>query len=262
MAKTGDVPRSGQRALEVAGRIGFGVNAVQHLLIGIVALQIAWSGAGAQASQSGALATVAAQPFGRTLLWLFVAGFAGLAVVHLARAVGARGHDAASDRANAGALTVYYVALAVLAQQYAQGSGGGGSSKDVTAGALGLPGGQLLVGAVGLVIVGIGGYHVWKGVTKGFSDELDFRDLAGRSGTVLERVALFGYVTKGLALVLVGVLVVIGAVWFDPNAAGGLDTALRTLAGQPFGPWLLSVVALGLIAFAGYLVVRARRGKV
>lgn len=57
-------------------------------------------------------------------------------------------------------------------------------------------------------------------------------------------------------------LVVIGAVQYDPNTAGGLDTALHALASQPFGPWLLSAVALGLIAFGGYLAVRARRGKV
>jgi len=173
-----------------------------------------------------------------------------------------RGNDAGGDRANAGALTVYYAALALLALQYAQGSGSGGSGKDVTAKVLAWPGGQILVAAVGLVIVGIGGYHCWKGAASGFRDELDIRDLRGSSDTAIERVAQFGYIAKGLALILIGVLVVIGAVQFDPNAAGGLDPALHALASQPFGPWLLSAVALGLIAFGGFLAVRARRGKV
>lgn len=262
MAETSDVLRSAQRTLGVLGRTGWVINAVQHILVAVLALQIAWSRSNAHASHSGALATVAAQPFGHAALVLFVAGFAGLALVHLARCIGVRGHDAATQRAQAGALAGYYTALAVLAEQYAQGAGGGASARDVTAYALSWPGGQLLVGVVGLVIVGIGVYHVVKGQREGFRDELDCRDRSGRSGIALERIAQFGYVTKGLALLLVGVLVVIGAVRFDPNAGGGLDAALRVLVGQPYGPWLLSLVALGLVAFAGYLVIRARRGKV
>lgn len=234
---------------------------MQHVLIGVLAIQIAWGGGG-RADQSGALGTVAAQPFGRTLLWLFVAGFAALSLVHLARMVGVRGREVGKDRAQAGALAVYYAALTLFTLQYAQGSSGGGGSEDVTARAFGLPSGQILVGVVGLVIVGIGAYHCWKGATSGFRDELDFRDLAGRSGTAVEWIAQFGYIAKGVALLLIGALVVIAAAQLDPNAAGGLDVALKALASQPFGPYLLTLVALGFIAFGGYLVVRARRGKV
>ncbi|MGI9064535.1 MAG: DUF1206 domain-containing protein [Pseudonocardiaceae bacterium] len=260
MTTSGEATRQAHRGLEIAGRAGFGINAVQHVLIGLLALQIARGVGGARADQSGALGAVAAQPFGRTLLWLFVAGFAGLSLVHVARAVGIRGDDAKGDRFNAGALSVYYVALAVLALQFARGSGGGG--QDVTATALTWPGGRLLVGAVGLVFVGVGVYHCYKGVTSGFRDELNIRDLMGRSGTAVERFTQFGYLAKGVALILIGVLVVIGAVRFDPKSAGGLDTALHALASRPFGPYLLSLVALGLIAFGGFLAVRARRGKV
>lgn len=251
--------RQGQRALEIGGRIGWAVNAVQHVLIGVLAIQIAWGGGG-RADQGGALGAVAAQPFGRTLLWLFVVGFAALSLVHLARMVGVRGREVGKDRAQAGFLAVYYAALTLFVLQYASGTSGGGG--DVTAQALAVPGGQILVGVVGLVIVGIGAYHCWKGATTGFRDELDFRDLAGRSGTAVEWVAQFGYILKGLALVLIGALVVIAAVQTDPNGAVGLDAALKELASQPFGPYLLTLVGLGFIAFGGYLVVRARRGKV
>lgn len=65
------VRRHGQRALEISGRVGFGINAAQHVLIAVLALQIAW-GNGARADHAGALGAVAAQPFGRTVLWLFV----------------------------------------------------------------------------------------------------------------------------------------------------------------------------------------------
>ena len=46
-----------------------------------------------------------------------------------------------------------------------------------------------------------------------------------------------------------GVLVVIAAVQFDPAKANGLDPALKALAGQPYGMFLLAIVAVGLAAY-------------
>jgi hypothetical protein len=63
---------------------------------------------------------------------------------------------------------------------------------------------------------------------------------------------------KGVALVLVGVVVAWAAVTFDPKQADGLDGALRAVAGAPFGQWLLTVIAAGLAAYAVYCLVRAR----
>lgn len=267
MTTSGEAARSaqrqGNRALEIGGRIGYGVNAALHVLVGLLALQLAFGGGGGQASQQGALGAVAAQPFGRTLLWLFVVGFAALFLVQLARCLGVRGQEAGSDRLQAGGLALYYAVLALAAVQYASGSGGGGGSKDLSAKILGLPGGQFLLVLIGLGVLGIGGYHVYKGVTKKFVEDLDIRDSSGRSGTAVERLGQFGYVAKGAALGLIALLVIIGAVRTDPNASSaGLDGALRSLLDEPFGPYLVAIVAIGFIAFSAYLAARARRGKV
>jgi hypothetical protein len=44
----------------------------------------------------------------------------------------------------------------------------------------------------------------------------------------------------------------IAAVKYDPNKAKGLDGALKTLAGQPYGKWLLGLIALGFLAYGMY----------
>ena len=56
----------------------------------------------------------------------------------------------------------------------------------------------------------------------------------------------------------VGGLLVYAAVTFDPSKAQGLDGALRTVLELPFGPILLTLVALGIAAFGAFLFVRAR----
>jgi hypothetical protein len=47
-------------------------------------------------------------------------------------------------------------------------------------------------------------------------------------------------------------------VTFDPDKAKGLDEALKTLAGQPFGEVLLLVAVAGLLSFAAWSFVEAR----
>ncbi|MEO0842723.1 MAG: DUF1206 domain-containing protein, partial [Cyanobacteria bacterium J06643_5] len=42
------------------------------------------------------------------------------------------------------------------------------------------------------------------------------------------------------------------------SQVGGLDEALETLAEQPYGPFMLTVVALGLMSYGVYMVVQAR----
>jgi len=44
----------------------------------------------------------------------------------------------------------------------------------------------------------------------------------------------------------------------DPSEARGLGEALQTLFQQPNGPWILGVVAVGLVAYGIYMVIQAR----
>jgi hypothetical protein len=48
----------------------------------------------------------------------------------------------------------------------------------------------------------------------------------------------------------------------DPGEARGLDGALRALQQQSYGPWLLGLVALGLIGYGIYQLVEARYRRI
>lgn len=250
--------------LEAVGRFGLCLDGVVHLALAGLALQIAWHRADPQADQAGALAKISEQPLGQTTLWAFVIGFLALAVMQLAILSGRLNEPHARDamdRGQAGGLCGYYLVLGALAASYAIGAGGGGTTSDISAHVLGWPGGQLAVALVGLVVLGIAGYYGWSGITTAFASDIHRHDRAGRSGTALITLGRFGYLAKSIALGLAGTGVLLAAVEHDATDATGLDYALRTLAAQPLGSALLTVVAAGVSAFGCYLIAISRRGK-
>jgi hypothetical protein len=249
-------------ALTAAARTGFAVSGLIHLLIGWIALQVALGGGGKNADQSGALSSLAGNPLGKALLWVAVLGFLGLAIVQLAEALLASGQDDKDvwkDRGKAVGKLVLYLALAWSALTFARGGSKNSrsQSQDFTATLLDKPGGRLLVVVIGLAVLAAGGYHVYKGWSEKFLEDLESHP--GRAATVLGRV---GFIAKGLVLAIVGVLFVAAGLHRRASEASGMDGALKSLREQPFGTVLLVLVAAGLIAFGLYCFARAKHAKV
>ncbi|MET0467988.1 MAG: DUF1206 domain-containing protein [Aeromicrobium sp.] len=242
--------------LKRGARIGLVAYGVVHLLVAWIALQIAWSGGG-DASTGGALKTLVEQPFGKTMLWITVLGLVALLLWQLATAVwGFQSEDEPKKslkRASAVGRAVLYGVLAFSAFKIVTGSGSssGGDSKEegLTADLLGAPAGRVLVILVGLAIVVVAVMMIRRGVTDGFTHDLEGRATSGQSGSTVLWLGRFGYVAKGIAVGVVGILFGWSALSYDPEKAGGLDDALKTVRDQPFGPYLLTFVALGIAAF-------------
>ena len=246
-----------QDALQAAARVGYAVNGLMHVLIGWIALQLAWAGSSASADQSGALGTLASNGIGKVALWVGVVGFLGLALWQLAEAIG--GAHQASNRVKAAAKAVVYIVLSWSALTFAKGGSSSSSkqSADATTTLMSKPLGTALVAVVGLVIVAIGIYHVVKGWQRRF-----LRDLDEHPGDTVIMLGRFGYIAKGVALVIVGGLFGLAAARNNPKEATGLDGALHTLLAAPYGKALLTIVALGLVAYGLYSFARSRHARV
>lgn len=241
--------------IETGARLGYVANGLIHLLIAWIALRVAWSSTSEKASSGGALQNLREAPLGVVVLWAVVAGFVLLALWYLTEAV--RGTDDASvmERLQRGAKAMVYLALAWTSFGFARGteSSGGDSTADATATVLGWPGGRLIVIAAGIAVAVIGARYARKGLTDGYLD-----DLQENPGSVLCATARYGYAAKGAAYIVIGFLLVVAGWRHSSESAKGLDGALRTLKEQPFGPYLLTIIALGLAAYGVYGLVRAR----
>ncbi len=250
-------------AVNKAARVGFLAKGLVYALIGVLAVQVAL-GDSQQADQKGALQAVAERPGGTVVLWLMVGGFVGYALWRFSEAAWGRRDETDDRKRTAKRLGsavngLVYLAFAVLAFRTVTSSSSSGSeSSSLTAKALEWPGGQVLVGIAGLVVIVIAGALTVRGLKTDFEKHLDTGRMGSTTFTVVRRLGQVGYVARGLVFGLVGVLVVKAALDHQPGKAEGFDVALKSLADAPFGPALLVAAGLGLVCFGAYCVAEAR----
>jgi hypothetical protein len=244
--------------LRALARGGYATNGILHLVIGGIALAVAAGGSG-EADQNGALASISATPGGLVVLWAVTIGLwaLGLFQVVTAALVRGSGRDAWAARAKEAGKAAAYLVIGFTAFRFAMGSGGGGeATQSLTAQLLAVPAGVVLLVVIALATCAIGVYFVQKGIRRGFTD--DIATPGGTLGQWVLRIGTAGYVAKGVAIAVVGILFGVAAFTADPSEASGLDGALKALAELPFGAVVLAAVAVGLIAYGIYCVFRAR----
>jgi hypothetical protein len=234
-----------------------------YLLIGVLAIRIAFGNGGAQADRQGALHQVASEPFGLTMLWVLAVGFGCMTLWRASLAVlGEGGQKKTGSRALSAGRAVFYASVCWGTAAYAAGSGGGSGSdaksRDWTASALKLPGGQVLVALAGSVLFGVGLGVVVGALRRGFLKKLNTARMSARTRKAVTALGIGGNAARGAVFAGAGVFVVVAAVRFDPNQAKGMDATLRSFAQTPVGPWLLVLIALGLMLFGAFSFASAR----
>jgi hypothetical protein len=244
-------------------RVGLAARGLVYVLIAVLAFQIAFGNRGGRADQKGAFQTLAQNGWGKFLLWVVIVGFIGYAAWLTTDAVwGHRAEPRAgkrtADRIESGVKAVFYVLLAVVAFRVVTGSSKNTGGEQFTAKVLRMTGGQLLVGLAGVVIIAVAALLTWRGLQTKFAEKLNLAQLSPSARSAVIRLGEVGYIARGIVFGLIGILVIAAAVTFDPNKARGFDAALRELAAQPAGPWLLSAIAVGLICFGAYSFAEAK----
>jgi type IV secretory pathway VirB2 component (pilin) len=267
-----DVPvqaeQAGRRAddsdwMDHAVRVGLVSYGIVHLIIAWLALRLAFGDGGGSASSQGALQQVAKTGVGQVSLYVAGLGFVALVVWQALEAIwGHRDEDGGKrvlKRLTSAAKVVLYVSLAVSAARTAAGSSSSSGGTDgMTAKVMELPGGPVLVGAVGVGVLVVAGFLAFRGLSEGFRSKLDSGGQTGKDGRAYVLFGKIGYVAKAVALAIVGVLFLYAAVTHDPDKSAGLDQALHKLIQQPFGSPLLVLVALGFACYGLFAFAWAR----
>ncbi len=255
---------------ERLGRVALATQGTLYLVVGLLAASLALGdhGGDKEASQRGAIESVARQPFGRVLLLVLLAGL--LAHTAWRTLLAARGEPGPDDdgkslvkrAANTGRAVIYLglsaVAFRFLTTSTDQGGGSGDTERAHTARVLDWPAGQWLVIAVGLGVIGVGLWRMSQVVTANFMDDLDLTGVDRRMRRLVEIAGRVGYLARGVAFGLVGWFLLVAGIQHDPSESRSLDESLRELLARPHGPWLLGLLALGMVLFGAYRVLDAR----
>lgn len=255
-------------------RLGYAIKGVVYVVIGFLAFLLVTGHGGSITDQNGALKAIYGSPlgegFGRFLMIVVTIGLFGFALWSLIQALfdtEHKGHKAKgiAGRLGYAAVAVSYGLLGVVAFQIAASGSPNASSRNSTSSAqnwtgllLKQPAGVLLVILVGVVVLCITGYLLYKAYGATFRKYLNLGTLKPRTQKIVVNTGRFGYASLAVVFAIVGFFLIVAAIKHNPHDARGLDSALVELLKQPFGPWLVGIVALGLIAYGIYSFVEAR----
>ena len=244
---------AGSGAIDALARFGLVARGIIYIIIGAIAVMLAFGAAQHLPDRGGALEAIASKPFGFVLLWILVIGFAGLALWKLVQAAVARLNPTEAHRLKAAGTAVGYF-IAFLSTYWFVRDGrvpasSDSVSRDLTATVMSYDGGQLIVAIAGLLIALAGIYMAVEALRLEFTRYLRMGWMSRRTQDTVVRLGQIGYAARAVIVFLIGVAVLDAAVTYNAARAEGVDGALRTVATEPFGPILLIVVALGLIAF-------------
>lgn len=249
--------------MSLLARWGLAARATIYLLIGVLAVALAFGSRGQEADQRGAFEELAQHTGGMVLVWVIGIGLAAYALWRLSEAVFGVAGDGkkASARARSFARAVVYTFFAVSAFQVVSHSGPGsqaGQQESWSGKAMHHAGGRWAVGIAGAVVVACGLVLAWEGVRRKFEKYLELGGVSRAVRRLVVSLGVVGSIARGVVFALAGGWVISAAVDYNPRKAGGLDRALRELADTPAGPWLLVAVAIGLVLFGVYGFAEAR----
>ncbi|KIS25801.1 membrane protein [Arthrobacter sp. SPG23] len=253
------------RPLEIMARAGFAVSGILHFLVGAIAIRLAMGGEG-KADVSGAVEELSGQPAGPILLWSSFAACVALAIWQTSDAIFDFSHlpkrEKIGKKLKAAGQAVVFAGFAVTLASFAIGTGkdNSRSTSDFTIALMKAPGGVALLIVIGAAVAVAGIVYGIRGVRKSFEKNLRM-PAPGTTRTAVSVLGVVGYVAKGFALLLVGLLIVIATIRSHPEESTGLDGGLKALRDQPFGLYLLAAAGIGLICYGVYSMMRAKLAK-
>jgi len=260
-------------AITALARAGYAAKGVVYVLVGGLAFLAAVTSQGATTGSRGALRALLRQPYGRVMLTLVAIGLAAYALWCFVRAIvdpqrdgtDAKGIGKRATQFCKGIVHAGLVAAAVgmiRGSARAGGADDGDSVRDWTAWLMAFPQGVWLVGIAGLAVVGYGARQIYRAWCADLDKRLTLDRMnpgAARSTVWFSR---FGVAARGVVFGVIGLFLVVAAYRHNPREVKGVGEALGTLARQPYGPFLLAAVSLGLVAYGGYQFILARYRRI
>ncbi len=246
-------------------RLGYAIKGLIYIIIGLLAIQGALGKSSTPADQLGAIAAISKLPYGMLALWIVLIGLISYSLWGLIRAFldpFHKGNDTEGLLIRGGYLVsaVTYASFILPTYELITGAGGGSQSHQTVkfvAAVMSTTWGRVGVGILGLAVVAGGFYQIYLGITSNFDKQFKPYALNPQQLKIAKQLGRYGTIARGVVFALVGFFLCLAAFYANPSTAKGFNGALNFLARQPYGLWLLGIIALGLIAFGIYSIMSA-----
>ena len=252
--------------LELLERLGYVVRGALYAVMGFLALKIALATPGGKATDlSGSLVWLIGNPLGNFVLIVAIVGLVAYALWGFVRAIYDplhRGRDAKGIMARLGFITsaVSYLAIALFALHILGGQGAAShdtTQKTVSTLLTNPLGGGITV-ALGVFTMGIGIGQFIEAYRATFAQDLKAAEMTQSERNVAIALGRFGMAARGVTFLVIGWFLIQAGLNHAPSKATGFGGAFLFLLAQPYGRWLLGIVALGFIALGIHSFACAR----
>lgn len=274
MATANSIKTQGKKAAKEAAysplmdrlaRLGYAVKGIIYITMGFIAFRSAFGKSSTPADQIGAIREFGKLPYAQVLWWVILIGLVAYSLWGLIRAFldpFHKGKDMKGLIARVGYLisAVTYAFFVLPTYDLIRGAATGsqtGQTQKFIAGLMSMPFGRLIVGALGVAGIVAGLYQIYMGITLNFERQFKPYALTPEQLRVAKQVGRYGTIARGVVFGIVGFFLSIAAYYANPHQAKSFAGALNFLAKQPYGLWLLGIVAAGLIAFGVYSLMSA-----
>ena len=251
--------------MERLARLGYGVKGFLYIAIGFISISGALGKSSTPADQIGAIVAFSKLPYAELLLWVILVGLISYSIWGVIRAVldpFHKGRDLKGLLARAGYLVsaATYASFALPTYHLiigARGGTGANGTVEMVSKVMAMPMGRWIVGAIGLAAIAAGLYQLYMGYKMDFEKQFKPYAITPDQLRIAKQLGRYGTMARGVVFAIVGFFVTLAAYQANASHAQGFDGALDYLAKQPYGLWLLAIIALGLIAFGIYSVMSA-----
>ena len=105
--------------------------------------------------------------------------------------------------------------------------------------------------------VGVAAVQFYLAWTDRFMQNYNVSDMTPTERKVARIGGRTGLTARGVTFGIIGVSIIVAAVTWNARQVEGLAEALQTVASQPYGPWLLLAVAIGLLGYAVHCILES-----
>ena len=246
-------------------RLGYAVKGFLYVAIGFIAIAGALGRTTTPADQLGAIVEFSELPFAQIILWVILLGLISYSLWGVIRAILDPFHK--GTKLEGLIMRLGYLISAITYATFvwptyqliigAPKGTGTDATVELVSQVMNMPLGRWLVGGFGVAAIVAGLFQIYTGIKPDFEQRFKPYALTSEQITVARRMGRFGTVARGVIFGIAGGFLILAAWQSNPGQARGFDRALDFLANQPYGIWLLLIVAAGFIAFGLYSFIGA-----